>query len=131
MKYLIVLLLVLSQISFASPFAELNDRELLPANDGFYGCYIYDNHKIIGSMNKNGLLIDNQFFKLTSKQDLFELGENKDKTAIYTYQNNKITFSRTKKPTFNDGVIRYPIKMTYQKINSKPKTYQLLAECGA
>ncbi|MDO4426790.1 MAG: hypothetical protein Q4B88_01530 [Moraxella sp.] len=131
MKKLGLILLLFSHIAFANAFNELNESELLPANDGYYGCYIYDNHKIIGSMNKNGLFIDNQFFKLTSKQDLFELGENKGKTAIYTYQNNKITFSRAKKSAFNDGVIHYPIKMTYQKINSKPKTYQFLVECGA
>ena len=102
MKKLSLILLLFSHIAFANGFNELSENELLPANDGYYGCYIYDDHKIISSMNKNGLFIDNQFFKLTSKQDLFELGENKGKTAIYTYQ----------------------------KINLKPKNYQLLVECG-
>lgn len=131
MKKLTLISLFFSHIAFANGLNELSESELLPANDGSYGCYIYDNHKIIGSMNKSGLFIDNHLFKLTSKKDLFELGENKSKTAIYAYQNNKLTFYRAKKATFNDGVIRYPIKMTYQKINSKPKTYHLLVECGA
>ncbi|WP_066803532.1 hypothetical protein [Moraxella oblonga] len=130
-KSLLIWGLVIANMAIANAFNELSESELLPANDGYYGCYIYDKYKIIGSMNKNGLFIDNVFFKLTSKKDLLELGENKGKTAIYTYQNNKLTFYRAKKATFNDGVIHYSVKMTYQKTNLKPKTYHLLVECGA
>lgn len=138
MKYLIVLLLVLSQISFASSFAELNDTELLPANDGFYSCYIYDDkvspegeYKIIGSMNRDGLYFDKQYFKKISRADLFELGENKGKTAIYTYQNNKLNFYRTKKATFNEGIKHYPVKLTYKASNLTAKNYYFTVECGA
>lgn len=131
MKYLIVLLLVLSQISFASPFAELNDRELLPANDGFYGCYIYNNHKIIGSMNRDGLYFNKKYLKKISRADLFELGENKAKTAIYGNTKTSLTFYRTKKATFSEGIRHYPIKLTYKIANSISKNYYFVVECGA
>lgn len=131
MKYLIILAgLTFSAFSFAGTFAELDDSELLPANDGFYGCYIYDNQKIIGSMNRNGLYFNKQHFKKISRIDLFELGENKGKTAIYTYQNNKLNFYRTKKATFNEGIKNYPVKLTYKASNLTAKNYYFTVACG-
>lgn len=138
MKYLIVLLLVLSQISVASPFAELNDTELLPANDGFYSCYIYDNkanpegeYKIIGSMNRDGLYFNKQHFKKISRVDLLELGENKAKTAIYGNTKINLNFYRTKKATFNEGIRHYPVKLTYKTSNLTAKNYYFTVKCGA
>lgn len=51
MKKLLFNLMLLGTSAFASPFAEVAEKDIIPAKDGFYSCYLYDEEdRFVSSM---------------------------------------------------------------------------------
>lgn len=124
---------LLSTSVFASPFAEVSSDNIIPAKDGFYGCYLYDEKdRFVSSVGWQRLFFDNQYFGQKSKKGLFEMGNNEIWQAIYQSKNAKVVFQRTSNAYRDeDNTEIFITKVSYTKGKNKPYIGSFTVYCGA
>lgn len=132
-KKLIFSLILLNISTFASPFAEITEKEIIPAKDGFYGCYLYDDKDhFVSSMGWQSLYLDKQYFDQKSKKGLFEMGNSEIWQAIYQSKKARLILQRTSKAQIGEGnVRRFTTKMTYMQGGKNTYVGEFKVECGA
>lgn len=133
MKKLIFSLIMFNTSAFANLFAEISEQEIIPAKDGFYSCYLYDDKaRFVSSVGWQYLNFDKQYFSQKSKKGLFEMGNNEIWQAIYQAKNARLIFQRTSKAYRNGNNTEiFTTKMTYTKGGKRTYVGEFKVECGA